>query len=60
MDKMIELTLRVMTRDEGQAAKVAEMLARTALGISAEDGCQVSTDIERFSMSCEHDHEVGP
>jgi single-strand DNA-binding protein len=37
-----------------------EMLARAALGISAEEGVQVATEVARFEMSCHHDHdEVG-
>lgn len=64
MADMIELTLRVATPDPAQAATVAEVLARTALGLSAEpDVVQVSTDIDRYPMTCVHDHEhdeVGP
>jgi hypothetical protein len=60
MPELIELTLRATMPDESTAVKVAEMLARAALGISAEEGVQVATEVARFEMSCHHDHdEVG-
>jgi hypothetical protein len=60
--ELIELTLRVATRDQAQAVVLAEMLARMSVGLSAEPATQVSLDVERMPM-CDHAHEhdeVGP
>lgn len=61
MSELIEITLRVTTPDASTAVQVAEILARQALGISAEGDVQVATEVTRFEMACHHDHdEVQP
>lgn len=62
--EMIELTLTVSTNDEAVAVRLAETMARVALGLSAESGAKVTTNVDRFEVRCDHDrdvdeHEVG-
>lgn len=62
MTQMIDVSLRVTTPDEGTASKVAEMLARVLVGVSAEAFVEFAVvDVVRYETACDHDHdEVGP
>lgn len=51
--QMIETTLRVTASDEATAVKVAEILARVSISLSADD-VMVSTDVERYEQPCHH------
>jgi hypothetical protein len=51
--QVIEATLRVVMPDEATAVRVAEILARVSVSLSAEDA-MVSLDVERFEQVCHH------
>jgi hypothetical protein len=51
--QLIEHTVRVTAPDEATAVKVAEILARVAVALSAED-VEVATEVERFDRHVEH------
>lgn len=57
MNEMIELSLKVSTRDEAQASLLAERLARQMVGYSAEPGVTAWVDMDRFPAHCAHDHD---
>ena len=54
----IEMTLTVTAADEVTAVRVAEILARAALGLSSEEGVAVGTEICRYDVHCHAQHET--
>lgn len=59
VEKKIELTLAVTVSDESTAARLIETLARTQLGLSAEDGVDAELRVMRFEYVCEHPEHDG-
>lgn len=59
VEEKIELTLVVTVSDESTAARLAERLARTQIGMSAEDGVDASLHVARYEQVCHHHEHDG-
>ncbi len=55
MPEIIEMSLCVSTRDEAQAAVLAQRLALLMVGLSAEPNVSAWIDTTRIPM-CDHEH----